>query len=153
MVSMPNPLIPPSASASAAVGIGIALAFLRTRSHARPLIVMDALILAFALIPTQIAANLLRGFSSGEMTKENSWLIAITIVAIPLAYLPPRIAWMANRRIIAAVVLGALLAFTRILGELILAVAEINHFTIATGVLLLLSLAGGILAARFLPSR
>lgn len=151
MVSMPNPLIPPLVPAAAAVGGGIALAFLRTRSRAAALVALDTLILALALAPVELLAHTLALLSPAP--KETLWLASLAAVALPLAYLPPRIAWMAHRRILPALLLGALLAFTRILGELIVAVAALDRLTILTGAMLVFCLASGWLAARALPSR
>jgi hypothetical protein len=77
----------------------------------------------------------------------------MVLVAISLSYLPPRIAWMTRRPIWPALLLGALLGFTRIFGELVLAAADLEHFNIIIAALLVACLASGYLVARSLPSR
>jgi ABC-type spermidine/putrescine transport system permease subunit II len=153
MDHLPNPFLIPAGGAIAAAGVGIAAAFLRTRGRATALIAIDTLILFPALLPVEVVANLLMMCFGAVTHREWLWLVSVALVSIPLAYLPPRIAFAGTGRTWPALTLGALLAFARVYGELVLAVAALDRFTIITASLILISLVISFLIARLISSR
>ena len=153
MDHLPNPFLLPAGCAAAATAMGIAAAFLRTRSRAAALVAIDTLVLFPALIPVEVIANLLALCFGVPAHRESFWFISVALVSLPLAYLPPRMAFAANGRIWPALAVGALLAFTRVYGELVLAVFALDRFTIITASLILISLVTSFLTARLISSR
>jgi ABC-type sulfate transport system permease component len=176
MVSMPDLLTPPLVSAAAAIVVGIKAGGFRARGHSPALLAVDALVLALAFIPLPGLAGLLAPqFASTGDPKWFSFHVAMALVAMPLAYLPVRIAlcrvnaeYRDTIRLLGmgtfarsfrlelplgwpAMLLGALLAFTRVIGELLAAIGNLDGFTIAIGLLLVLALASGICVTRSLP--
>jgi molybdate transport system permease protein len=176
MVSMPDFVTPPLVSAAAAIIIGIKAGGLRARGSSPALLAVDAVLLALALVPAPALAGLLTPLFAG--TGDARWfafLTAIALVSMPLAYLPVRIAlchvnarYRDTIRLLGmgtisrslrlelplgwpAMVLGAFLAFTRVFGELVSAIGETGHFTIAIVLLLVASLVAGACVARSLP--
>jgi ABC-type sulfate transport system permease component len=176
MVSMPDLVTPPLVSAAAAIVVGIKAAGLRARGHSSALLALDAFVLALALVPVPVLAGLLTPlFASTGDAKWPAFLVAMALVAMPLAYLPVRVAlcrvnaeYRDTIRLLGmgtfarsfrlelplgwpAMLLGALLAFTRVFGELLAAIGNIDGFTLGTGLLFVLALASGICVTRSLP--
>jgi ABC-type spermidine/putrescine transport system permease subunit II len=176
MVSMPDLVTPPLVSAVAAIVVGIKAAGLRARGHSPALLALDALVLALALVPAPVLAGLITPlFDDAGDPKWPAFLVALALTAMPLAYLPVRVAlcrvnaeYRDTIRLLGmgtfarsfrlelplgwpAMLLGALLAFTRVFGELLAAIASTDRIHIGIILLFVLAIAAGICVTRSLP--
>jgi ABC-type spermidine/putrescine transport system permease subunit II len=175
MVAQLDPFKPALGFLLAAIVFGWAAAWLRARGRARWLAAVDALLLFPALIPAPIIAGaLLPAFQTAANPKWTALLVAMAVVAAPLAYLPVRLALVrvdrsyrntasllglgAVGRMLRielplawpALLLGALLATARMLGELAAAVGAIERFTIVTAVVIAIALVASAGVARII---
>jgi molybdate transport system permease protein len=173
MLSLPDLFVPPLVSALVATIIGLKAAGLRARGAAPWLFAVDVLFLFPALIPAPVLAGLLRPLLGGA--HDPAWLailIAMAIVSIPLAYLPARIVlcrlnatYRDTIRILGmgmiqrslridlplgwpAMLLGALLAFTRVLGEVVATIGALDRVTMLTVLLLILAAGSAFFVTR-----
>jgi molybdate transport system permease protein len=176
MVSMPDIVTPPLVSAAAAIIVGIKAGGLRARGHSPALLVLDVALIALALIPAPVLAGLLAPLFAD--TSDERWfafLTAIFLVAMPLAYLPVRIVlcrvnaeYRDTIRLLGmgtitrslrlelplgwrAMLLGALLAFTRVFGELLAAIASTDRIHIGIILLAVAALGASAGVVRGLP--
>lgn len=157
-------LTPPLVAFALAVALGFVLATLRAPRSAPGWLTLDALVLLPVLLPAAITANLAL-FATNERV---ALLLAVTLAALPFAYLPVRIAlartvptyrdtaellgygcaarlWRIDLPLIwPALVLGVLLAAARVAGEWFLVIGNLEQFTALTGAVLALALAATV---------
>jgi len=178
MVSMPDLFTPPLVSAALAALVGVKAAALRARSRARWLLAVDALFLAAALVPATLVAGIAKIMLDAiPLSGDAAWfglLIGMAVTAAPLAYLPVRIVLcrvneeyrdtirqlglgLVQRALRLelplgwrAMLLGTLLAFTRVFGDLVAAIGPIDHVSPFTIILFIPALVSALFLTRWL---
>lgn len=176
MVSMPDLITPPLVSAAVAALVGVKAAGLRARGRSRWLLAVDALFLTLALVPATLLAGVIKPLLTG-LSGDTAWfslLIGMALVAAPLAYLPVRIVlcrvndkYRDTIRLLGlgtiqrsfklelplgwrAMLLGTLLAFTRVFGELASAIGPVDHVGPFTIILFVPAIASALFLVRWL---
>jgi ABC-type spermidine/putrescine transport system permease subunit II len=176
MLSMPDFITPPLVSAAIAALVGIKAAGLRARGRARWLLAVDVLFLTAALVPATLVAGIVK-IALGDYPGDTSWiglLVGMAVVAAPLAYLPVRIVlcrvndeYRDTIRLLGlgtiqrslqlelplgwrAMLLGTLLAFTRVFGELAAAIGPVDHVGPFTILLFVPALVSALFLVRWL---
>lgn len=158
--------------------LGFGLALLRAPRTGSGWIALDALAVIPLLVPASLLANGVLLASGGGIDRLAAWTLAATLAALPLAYFPLRLAlartvetyrdtaallgygcatrlWRIDLPLLWPVLLlGVLLAATRISAEWFLVIGNLERFTPLTAALAALVLAAAVAASlRFSAAR
>ncbi len=175
MPSLTDLIVPPLLAYLVATLLGIGLAVLRARRDAPGWVALDVVALLPVLIPVPVVAGALLAASPAGADRMTPWILAAALTAMPLAYLPSRIAlgrttaeYRDTARLLGlgplgrflridlpltwpALARGKLLAFTRVAGEWLLVIGALDKPTVLTGGIALLALVAAVGLACSLP--